>query len=279
MTDPAFTILLPVHRPPAMLPYAIASVLAQRRRDFELFVICDGAPAETAALAHERAAADPRIRVFVHPKGERNGEIYRHQALLEARGRYVCQIADDDLWLPNHLTELARLLRHVHFGHISMVWVQPNGNVNVDPHDLADPAVRHRMLNERWNFFGPTTAGYRLSAYRALPEGWSPAPRDLASDLFMWRKFLARPELRAGTRYGVTSAHFAAPYRHDWSMDQRVAEMRAWAQRLGDPAGRRSFVRKGRAKLEGKIRTPLWWRLSHRLRKLTRRLGRIAGGR
>jgi hypothetical protein len=34
MTDPAFTILLPVHRPPAMLPLAINSVLAQRRRDF-----------------------------------------------------------------------------------------------------------------------------------------------------------------------------------------------------------------------------------------------------
>jgi glycosyltransferase involved in cell wall biosynthesis len=262
-----------------MLPYAIASVLAQRRRDFELFVICDGAPADTAALAREWVAADPRIRVFEYPKGERNGEVYRHQALMEARGRYVCHIADDDLWLPNHLTELARLLRRVDFGHISMVWVQPNGNVNVDPHDLSDPAVRHRMLNEKWNFFGPTTAGYRLSAYRALPEGWSPAPRDLASDLFMWRKFLARPELTAGTRYGVTSAHFAAPYRQDWSMDRRAAEVGEWAQRLADPAGRRSFVRKGRAKLAGKIRVPLSWRLAHRLRNLMRRLTRVVAGR
>lgn len=277
MSKPTFTILLPVHRPPSLLPHAISSVQAQHRRDFELFVICDGAPEETAALARERAAADRRIRVFEHPKGERNGEAHRHQALLEARGRYVCQISDDDLWLPNHLTELARLLRRVDFGHISMVWVQPNGRVNVDPHDLSDSAVRRRMLNERWNFFGPTTVGYRLSAYRALPEGWSPAPRDIASDLFMWRKFLARPELRAATRFGVTSAHFSAAYRRDWSMDRRAAEMRAWAQRLGEPAGRRWFVRKGRARLAGKIHTPLTWRLAHRLRKLTRRLRRIAG--
>jgi glycosyltransferase involved in cell wall biosynthesis len=279
MSKPTFTILLPVHRPPALLPYAMSSVQAQHCRSFELFVICDGAPPETVALARERAAMDPRIRVFEHPKGERNGEIYRHQALLKARGTYVCQIADDDLWLPDHLTELARLLRRVDFGHISMVWVQPNGSVNVDPHNLSDPAVRQRMLTERWNFFGPTTAGYRLSAYRSLPEGWSPAPRDIASDLFMWRKFLTRPQLTAGTRYGVTSAHFSAAYRHDWSMDQRAAEMREWAQRLSHPAGRRWFVRKGRARLEGKIRTPLSWRVVRRLRNLKRWLRGVASGR
>jgi glycosyltransferase involved in cell wall biosynthesis len=268
-----FTILLPVHRPPALLPYAIASVQAQTRRDFELFVICDGTPAETAAVAREHAAKDPRIRVFEHPKGQRNGEIYRHQALQEARGRYVCQIADDDLWLPNHLAELARLLRRVDFGHISMVWVQPDGTIAVDPHSLSDPTVRHRMLSGEQNYFGPTTVGYRLSAYRTLPEGWSPAPADMASDLFMWRKFLARPELRAGTRYGVTSAHFAAPYRSGWTMEQRAAEIRDWAQRLADPAFRRHFVRKGRSRLEGKTRAPLSWRLSRRLRKIVRRLG------
>jgi glycosyltransferase involved in cell wall biosynthesis len=274
MRHPTFTVLLPVHRPPALLPFAIASVQAQSRGDFELFVICDGAPPETAAVARECADLDPRIRVFEHPKGERNGEAYRHQALENARGRYVCQIADDDLWLPNHLAEIARLLRRVDFGHISMVWVQPNGGIAVDPHSLADRAVRERMLRGKRNFFGPTTVGYRLSAYRALPEGWSPAPPGIASDLFMWRKFLARPELRTGTRYAITSAHFASPYRAGWSMEQRAAEIREWSQRLADPVFRASFVRKGRSRLETRIRAPLSWRLSRILRKIARRATR-----
>jgi glycosyltransferase involved in cell wall biosynthesis len=273
MTDPTFTILLPVHRPPALLPYAIASVQAQKRQHFELFVICDGAPPETAALARSRAAADARIRVFEHPKGERNGEAYRHQALQEARGRYVCQIADDDLWLPEHLTEIEKLLRSVQFGNISMVWVQPNGKGVVDRHDLADPATRERMLKETWNFFGPTTVGYRLAAYRALPVGWTPAPPGIASDLFMWRKFLARTELSVSTRLAVTSAHFAAPYRADWSDEQRAAEIRDWAERFADPRFRRSFVRKVLSRGAGDA--PKTWssRLAGALRKIRPRFG------
>jgi glycosyltransferase involved in cell wall biosynthesis len=272
MSDVAFTILLPVHRPPALLPYAIASVQAQERQDFELFVVCDGAPPETAALARQCAAGDTRIRVFEHPKGERNGELYRHQALREAHGQYVCQIADDDLWLPNHLTEMDSLLRTVDFGHICQVWVTPDEKLHVGRHDLSDRAIRQRMLTENWNFFGPTTAGYRLSAYRSLPEGWSPAPREIASDLFMWRKFLACSELRVGTRYAITSVHLAAPHRQDWSMARREAELRRWAQRLADPAMRRAFVRKGEIKIAGKASRPLTSRIMRPLRTIADRL-------
>ena len=50
MTAPTFTILLPVNRPPALLKYAVRSVQAQERQDFELFIICDGAPPENGRL-------------------------------------------------------------------------------------------------------------------------------------------------------------------------------------------------------------------------------------
>src|SRR6202035_4475341 len=83
---PRFTVLLPVHRPPALLPFAIETVLAQEVDDFELFVICDGAPAETAACARDYARRDKRVRVFTFAKGERHGEAYRHQALTQAGG-------------------------------------------------------------------------------------------------------------------------------------------------------------------------------------------------
>ena len=236
MTDPAFTILLPVHRPPAMLPYAIESVLAQQRRDFELFVICDGAPPETAKVARRHAADDPRIQVFDHPKGERHGEAYREQALRQARGRFVCQIGDDDLWLPHHLDEMSKLLGQVDFGNLPQVEVAPDGTLVILPGTLSDANLRRTMLTESFNFFGPTVAGYRIEAYRALPVGWSPAPPGLLTDLFMWRKFLAHHDLRFGSRIAVTALKFSAPPRKGWSLEQRRSEVAAWAARLSDPA-------------------------------------------
>lgn len=244
MTDPAFTILLAVHRPPALLPFAIRSVLAQERQDFELFVICDGAPPETAACAADFAQRDSRIKVFAHPKGERNGEAYRHQALRQARGRFVCHIGDDDLWLPNHLSEMESLLTDVDFGNLLHVEVDTDGEVALVAGNLANPQTRQRMLERTFNIFGLTVAGYRLSAYRALPVGWSPAPPGLASDLHMWRRFLAQSDLLFGTRSAVTSVKFAASSRSGWTMEQRAVEMAAWAGKLSTPGSEAAVVRK-----------------------------------
>ena len=249
---PTFTILLPVVRPPAMLPFAIRSVLAQDRPDFELFIVCDGAPAETVACAEGFAAEDPRVRVFTHPKGERHGEAYRDQALQHARGLYVCHIGDDDLWLPHHLTEMAKLLETVDFGHISHFEIIGSGTEVVSAGtdillagDLADPSIRQRLIDTEGNFFGASVGGYRLAAYRALPEGWAPGPLDRPSDLHMWLKFLKAPGLRFGTRVAVTTLKLGASTRRDWPMERRVQELEDWAKRLLDPTERDRLMQAG----------------------------------
>jgi hypothetical protein len=239
---PAFTILLPVHRPPSMLPCAITSVLGQTRPDFELFVICDGAPPETAACACGFAAADARIRVFVHPKGERHGEIYRDHALRTARGQYVCQIADDDLWFPHHLEEMALLLGQVEFGNVLQVNINGSGKIICQLGDLAREDVRRALLTKRANFFGPTSAGYRLETYRRLPVGWSPAPPDLWTDLFMWRKFLSLPGITSATRFSVTGVHLGASSRGGMSDQARAEENWQMLESIQDPMRRDAFV-------------------------------------
>lgn len=222
--EPAFTILLPVHRPPDLMVFAIQSVLDQTRGDFELFIICDGAPPETVSAADDAAAKDPRVRVFPFAKGERNGEAHRHIVLQQASGRMVCQIADDDIWFPEHLAEMALLLDEVEFGNLLHTWLAPDGQFKTEFKDLADPAVRVRMRTQLWNCFGPTASGYRISTYHRLPVGWSPAPPGIWTDLAMWRKFLDLPDLIAGTRFAVTSLHFSTALRTDWTLERRQAE-------------------------------------------------------
>ena len=94
------------------------------------------------------------------------------------------------------------------------------------------------MKAEIFYRFGPTTAGYRMETYRRLPVGWSPAPPELPTDLFMWRKFLALPGIAAGTRFVVTSLHFPTPQRRDWPIERRREEMARYSGMIASQAGR-----------------------------------------
>lgn len=239
---PRVTVLLPVHRPPALLPYAIESVLAQSQTDFELMVVCDGAPKETVACARSYGERDARVRTFDFTKGERNGEAHRHTVLLEASGEIVAQIADDDIWFPDHLTETETLLAAADFGHVIHTAAHRDGSVTALACDLSNPAVRRRLINDKYNGFGPTFCAYRLDAYRRLPEGWAPAPANVWSDLYMWRKFLRRADMTFKSRAVVTAVHLPAVERRDMSLVERAAENELWFRRISDPNERKAIA-------------------------------------
>lgn len=238
MSDTLFTILLPIHRPPAMLPYAVESVLRQTDPRFKLWILCDGAPPETVLRAQDLAAGDDRITVFAFEKGARHGEEHRHALLANADTEFVAQIADDDLWLPQYLEKMGWLLGRVDFGNLPQVDITPEGEVQVIAENLGHESVRNRMLSEMWNIVGPSSAGYRLDAYRKLPIGWSPAPPDIWSDLFMWRKFLAMPDFRFATLLSVQSVKISAYTRGAMTLEQRAEEVANLAERMKDPLER-----------------------------------------
>jgi hypothetical protein len=244
MTDvPTFTVLAPIHRPPDLLRFAVGSVLGQTRHDFELFIICDGAPEATAHAAAAFERQDNRIRAFIHPKGERHGEAWRHLALQEARGRVVCQIGDDDLWFPDHLAEVDALMEAADFGATLPMFLQADGAPRLHFSDFGDPAVQHRMAAGQGNVFGPTPSAYRLETYRALPVGWSPAPPGVFTDLHMWQKFLALPGVRCATRFAATSLTFPQALRRDWPLERRRDEIAAAASQIADPGFRDRLFR------------------------------------
>lgn len=241
MARPFFTVLLPVNRSPELLPFAVETVLAQTNADFELFIICDGAPDATVACAQSFAKRHRQIRVFSFEKGERHGEAHRDVALRQARGPFVAQIGDDDLWFPDHLATLGSLLERVDFGNLLQAEFLTDGSIWVLADDLAKEVTRRRMCEERWNFFGPSVAGYRLSAYRSLPVGWSPAPADLWTDLHMWRKFLRQDGLAFGTSFSVQCLKLSAHNRQSAGTRDRAEESAFVAQLIADPLRRLAY--------------------------------------
>ncbi len=280
------TVLIPTHSHVGTLRHAIASVQQQRLQDFELFVVGDGVADATRAVVSELSASDRRIRFFDFPKGPRKGEIHRHQALQEARGRFVAYLGDDDCWMPNHLEVLDELLTDADFGHTLQVGIDSERRIVVMPADLQNPAFRRRMLTELFNRFDLTFAGHTLAAYRRLPHGWRTTPPEFPwTDLYMWRQFLAQPWCRARSAMVPTGINTWTHLRPHLSDLERADDLAYWGAQAVTPAFRerlwrltaQRFAEESVAFELGRLRNSTFWWATRRLRQLrfmTEKLGR-----
>jgi glycosyltransferase involved in cell wall biosynthesis len=237
------TVVVPtsIDRGPT-LRLTVESILAQTVQDIEVFIIGDGVHPVTrdCALALERS--DARVRFFDHPKHERRGEPYRDDALKLARGRIVCYCCDRDLYLPHHVEEMARLLEDSDMANGLPVRVLENGLTAEFAFDLAHPEDRKafmasaRTKNAVLGVAVPLSVGaHTLDAYRRLPEGWSPTPPDVFTDLHFWAKFARDPQMRLRSGYRFTVLNFPRGEHPGLGTEERFKELAVWAERIKAP--------------------------------------------
>lgn len=99
---PLVSIITPAYNAADLIGETIASVQEQTFDDWEMLIADDASRDETCAVVEGFAAADPRVRLT---RQARNGgpAAARNAALAEARGRFICFLDSDDLWLPEKL--------------------------------------------------------------------------------------------------------------------------------------------------------------------------------
>jgi glycosyltransferase involved in cell wall biosynthesis len=110
MRKPEVSVILPTWNRLPLLRRAVASVLAQTHRDFELIVVDDGST--DATRDYLEAIEDPRVRpVWLEHRG--NLTSARSAGLRHVRGDWVAFLDSDDLWLPEKLAlQRQRLAAH-----------------------------------------------------------------------------------------------------------------------------------------------------------------------
>jgi GalNAc5-diNAcBac-PP-undecaprenol beta-1,3-glucosyltransferase len=231
MSDLDATVLIPTHDHGPLVGLAIESALAQTVASLEVLVVGDGAPDVTRDIVADISARDPRVRYFDNPKGPRHGEVHRHAALSEARGRAVLYLSDDDLWRPHHVEVMLDLLANADIACAMCVKVRPDGRLTTRSNDLGVPRRRERLLAG-----GPgiplSCAAHTLDAYRKLPFGWRTTPDEISTDKYMWQQFLNQPECRAAGSSRLTVISLGSPDRTEMSPLERLEEMETWWGRL-----------------------------------------------
>ena len=273
---PDATILIPTYRHAELVPFAVRSALAQVGASFELFIVGDGVEDDTRT-ALEPYLSDPRVRFFDGPKGERNGERLRHEALQESSGEIICYLSDDDLLLPWCIATMLDLLARADVAQDLPVNIWPSGELRYYGFNLGRPEFVEQLAT---GLGGGRLTGlaHTRAFYDKLPHGWRPAPRGTPSDVYMLRQLVTMPGFRGAMSDRLTTLNFPSPLRSDMTSEERVAELAAWECRLGDPdlaseldrltelaaraaAERLKLTSVGLEQALDRMRGTRWWRL------------------
>lgn len=102
MKDQLISILTPAWKAAPYIEATINSVRAQTYPHWEMMIVDDCSPDNTAEIVTAVAKDDPRIRFIRHVENK-GPAAARNTALAQAHGRWVAMLDSDDRWLPEKL--------------------------------------------------------------------------------------------------------------------------------------------------------------------------------
>ncbi|MGH7885099.1 MAG: glycosyltransferase, partial [Thermodesulfobacteriota bacterium] len=224
-----------------LLPYSVGSILNQTIKDIEVFIIGDGVYDETRKIIHELMEKDERVRFFDHPKHERRGELYRHEALQQAHGKIVCYLCDRDLMLDFHIENLLKYYEKYNFvtSHCFNSLIDGLMDIGVTLF-VGEITNKERKLGAGRTLPG-THKGFRLSTlshsldlYKKLPFGWRTTPSSTPTDHYMYEQFLAHTEcMPFFSIYPPSILYIRRGAHHNgWSTSERLKEIMDWSDFL-----------------------------------------------
>ena len=95
------SVIIPTYNRQAYVLQTLESVFAQSFEDYEIIVVNDGSPDQTAQVLAPLAQAG-RIRYIEQPNAGQ-AAAGRNRGLAQARGEFIAFLDDDDLWPPDKL--------------------------------------------------------------------------------------------------------------------------------------------------------------------------------
>ena len=185
MSAPRISVVLPVYNGAAYVARAVASILAQTQRDFELIAIDDGSTDDTTRIL--RAFDDRRLQVL--QQENRGLPTTLNRALTLCRGEYIARQDHDDLSHPE------RLARQVAFmdAHPRCALLGTRADIHVDDqptgrahdHPLGNEALQFALLFD--NPFVHSSVMLRRASLSPV-GGYSSDPARQPEDFELWSR-------------------------------------------------------------------------------------------
>lgn len=102
------SVIIPTRNRLQLLLKAIHSVRQQTWKDIEIIVINDASTDDTASVVREMA--NERL-IFINNQISKGGAVTRNQGIAAARGKYICFLDDDDIWMADKVERQISLFK------------------------------------------------------------------------------------------------------------------------------------------------------------------------
>jgi len=102
-TAPFFSVIIPTYNRAQAVTDAVKSVLVQTYSSFEVIVVDDGSTDDTSKAIKLLSERDDRVTYIFQKNQERSAA--RNNGISQSKGKYICFLDSDDLYLPNHLSD------------------------------------------------------------------------------------------------------------------------------------------------------------------------------
>lgn len=219
---PLLSVIIPTYNWSSVLPFSIASALAQTFTDFEVLVVGDGCTDDSKAVVE--SIQDDRVRWISLPSNSGHQSEPNNEGLRQARGELIAYLGHDDLWLPHHLSCLTAKLADG-FDLVHAI----TGMVKADATGMQPELFRGNY--ERGMWLPPTGVLHRAEITAKL-NGWrhyGDLVADPESDL--WQR-----AYDAGYRFAfvprLTALKFSASFRRDSYKIKSNVEQSHWTERI-----------------------------------------------
>lgn len=211
---PFFSIIIPTYNRAKQLRSAIASVLAQQFKDYEIVIVDDGSTDNTREVIKDLLPDNLSIKYFYKTNEERS--IARNYGIQRALGRYINFLDSDDVLYPTHFSVAHDLLSKNNFpevGHLGFRTIDSEGREISVTRNL-DTTFREKLISE--NFLH----GNAIFIRKDIAEQVNFIPSALAflsEDWYVWLRLAARYNFYFDNT--ITSAVIVHPERSLLNID------------------------------------------------------------
>jgi len=220
---PLVSVITPTYNRSEFIEETVKSVLGQTMEDFEFLIIDDGSYDDTKSVL-DSYLADDRIRYFYQ---ENQGQsVARNIGLKNSRGRFICFIDSDNVWLPDKLAVQISMMQDnpsvdVIYGDCILIDKQSR-EVGVKNIRRYSGHIAPQMLKD--NCVSMNTAMARRQCFDEL--GGMNGKRRVADDYDLWLRFSAKykflyvPEYFA--KYRVMDDQISSDKRRRFEANERI---------------------------------------------------------